>query len=98
MLEGPPGTGKTLLAKAMAGESGLPFFTANGSEFVEMYQGVAQTRIKQLFILARSFAPAIIFIGAPYLLFREGVVGVFWRGAGFDSENSWVGVEGSSRT
>ena len=62
LLEGPPGTGKTLLAKAMAGEAGIPFFSANGAEFVEMFQGVAAARIRSLFAAARKNAPAIIFI------------------------------------
>ena len=63
LLEGPPGTGKTLLAKAMAGEAGLPFFSANGAEFVEMFQGVAAARIRSLFVAARRNAPSIVFIG-----------------------------------
>lgn len=62
LLEGPPGTGKTLLAKAMAGEAGIPFYSANGAEFVEMFQGVAAARIRSLFRTARKKAPAIIFI------------------------------------
>ena len=64
LLEGPPGTGKTLLAKAMAGEKGIPFYAANGAEFVEMFQGVAAARIRSLFASARKNAQrgAIIFI------------------------------------
>ncbi|CAI9108872.1 OLC1v1008572C1 [Oldenlandia corymbosa var. corymbosa] len=62
LLHGPPGTGKTLLAKAIAGEAGLPFFAANGTDFVEMFVGVAASRVKDLFGSARSFAPSIIFI------------------------------------
>ncbi|KAG1331210.1 ATP-dependent zinc metalloprotease FtsH [Cocos nucifera] len=62
LLHGPPGTGKTLLAKAIAGEAGLPFFAANGTDFVEMFVGVAAARVKDLFANARSFAPSIIFI------------------------------------
>jgi len=64
LLEGPPGTGKTLLAKAMAGEKGIPFYSANGAEFVEMFQGVAAARIRSLFASARknSDKGAIIFI------------------------------------
>lgn len=62
LLEGPPGTGKTLLAKAMAGEGGIPFFSANGAEFVEMFQGVAAARIRSLFKTARKHSPSIIFI------------------------------------
>ena len=62
LLEGPPGTGKTLLAKAVAGEAGLPFFYATGSEFVEMFVGVAASRMRNLFKRARLNAPSIIFI------------------------------------
>ncbi|XP_062007290.1 probable inactive ATP-dependent zinc metalloprotease FTSHI 4, chloroplastic isoform X2 [Rosa rugosa] len=62
LLHGPPGTGKTLLAKAIAGEAGLPFFAANGTDFVEMFVGVAASRVKDLFASARSFTPSIIFI------------------------------------
>lgn len=62
LLEGPPGTGKTLLAKAMAGEAGIPFLSANGAEFVEMYSGVAAARVRSLFKAARKRAPAIVFI------------------------------------
>ncbi|KAG7614191.1 AAA+ ATPase domain [Arabidopsis suecica] len=62
LLHGPPGTGKTLLAKAIAGEAGLPFFAANGTDFVEMFVGVAASRVKDLFASSRSYAPSIIFI------------------------------------
>ena len=62
LFEGPPGTGKTLLAKAIAGEAGVPFFYANGSEFVEMFVGVAAKRVRDLFKRAREVSPAIIFI------------------------------------
>jgi len=62
LFEGPPGTGKTLLAKAVAGEAGVPFFYANGSEFVEMFVGVAAKRVRDLFKRARQVAPSIIFI------------------------------------
>ncbi|XP_042061086.1 probable inactive ATP-dependent zinc metalloprotease FTSHI 4, chloroplastic isoform X2 [Salvia splendens] len=62
LLHGPPGTGKTLLAKAIAGEAGLPFFASNGTDFVEMFVGVAASRVKDLFASARSFSPSIIFI------------------------------------
>ncbi|CAD5335831.1 unnamed protein product [Arabidopsis thaliana] len=60
LLHGPPGTGKTLLAKAIAGEAGLPFFAANGTDF--MFVGVAASRVKDLFASSRSYAPSIIFI------------------------------------
>jgi cell division protease FtsH len=62
LLVGPPGTGKTLLAKAVAGEAGVPFFSISGSEFVEMFVGVGAARVRDLFEQARARAPAIIFI------------------------------------
>ncbi|MDL2284391.1 ATP-dependent zinc metalloprotease FtsH [Oxalobacter sp. OttesenSCG-928-P03] len=62
LLVGPPGTGKTLLARAVAGEAGVPFFSINGSEFVEMFVGVGAARVRDLFEQARAQAPAIIFI------------------------------------
>ncbi|HEV3019064.1 MAG TPA: ATP-dependent zinc metalloprotease FtsH [Burkholderiaceae bacterium] len=62
LLVGPPGTGKTLLARAVAGEAGVPFFSINGSEFVEMFVGVGAARVRDLFEEARKKAPAIIFI------------------------------------
>ena len=62
LLEGPPGTGNTLLAKAVAGEAGVPFFTMSGSEFVEMFVGVGASRVRDLFENAKKNAPAIIFI------------------------------------
>ncbi|HVM70631.1 MAG TPA: ATP-dependent zinc metalloprotease FtsH [Anaerolineales bacterium] len=62
LLVGPPGTGKTLLAKATAGEAGVPFFETSGSEFVEMFVGVGAARVRDLFEQARKVAPAIVFI------------------------------------
>jgi cell division protease FtsH len=62
LLVGPPGTGKTLLAKAVAGESGVPFFSMSGSEFVEMFVGLGAARVRDLFTQAKAKAPCIIFI------------------------------------
>ena len=62
LLEGPPGTGKTLLAKAVAGEAGVPFYSISGSEFVEMFVGVGASRVRDLFENAKKSAPSIIFI------------------------------------
>lgn len=62
LLEGPPGTGKTLLAKAIAGEAKVPFFTISGSEFVEMFVGVGASRVRDLFAEAKKQAPCIVFI------------------------------------
>jgi cell division protease FtsH len=62
LLEGPPGTGKTLLAKAVAGEAGVPFYSISGSDFVEMFVGVGASRVRDLFEQAKKNAPAIIFI------------------------------------
>ncbi len=62
LLVGPPGTGKTLLAKAIAGEAGVPFFSISGSDFVEMFVGVGASRVRDLFVQAKKHAPCIIFI------------------------------------
>jgi cell division protease FtsH len=62
LMIGPPGTGKTLMARAVAGEAGVPFFSISGSEFVEMFVGVGASRVRDLFDRAKAEAPAIIFI------------------------------------
>merc|ERR1711971_450510 len=62
LLVGPPGTGKTLLAKAVAGEAGVPFFAVSGSDFVEMFVGVGSSRVRDLFKQAREQSPSIIYI------------------------------------
>merc|ERR1719188_305016 len=62
IMEGPPGTGKTLLARAVAGEAGVPFVSASGSEFVEMFVGVGASRVRDLFEQAKKNAPCIVFI------------------------------------
>jgi cell division protease FtsH len=80
LLVGPPGTGKTLLAKAVAGESGVPFFSISGSEFVEMFVGVGAARVRDLFEQARQKAPAIIFIDELDALGRARGIGPFSGG------------------
>lgn len=80
MLVGPPGTGKTLLAKAVAGESGVPFFSISGAEFVEMFVGLGAARVRELFEQAKLKAPCIIFIDELDALGKA-------RGAGFAGGN-----------
>jgi cell division protease FtsH len=75
LLVGPPGTGKTLLARAVAGEAGVPFFSISGSEFVEMFVGVGAARVRDLFEQARKSAPAIIFIDELDALGRARAIG-----------------------
>ena len=76
LLVGPPGTGKTLLAKAIAGEAGVPFFTISGSDFVEMFVGVGASRVRDLFEQAKKNSPCIVFIDEIDAVGRQ-------RGAGF---------------
>jgi cell division protease FtsH len=80
LLVGPPGTGKTLLAKAIAGEAGVPFFSISGSEFVEMFVGVGASRVRDLFKKAKDNAPCIIFIDEIDAVGRQ-------RGAGIGGGN-----------
>jgi len=80
LLVGPPGTGKTLLARAVAGEAGVPFFSISGSEFVEMFVGVGASRVRDLFEQAKSNAPCIIFIDEIDAVGRQ-------RGAGLGGGN-----------
>ncbi|WRH67440.1 MAG: ATP-dependent zinc metalloprotease FtsH2 [Planktothrix sp. GU0601_MAG3] len=80
LLVGPPGTGKTLLAKAIAGEAGVPFFSISGSEFVEMFVGVGASRVRDLFKKAKETAPCIVFIDEIDAVGRQ-------RGAGIGGGN-----------
>jgi cell division protease FtsH len=84
LLVGPPGTGKTLLARAVAGETGVPFFSITGSEFVEMFVGVGAARVRDLFEQARAQAPAIIFIDELDALGRARGIGM--PGGGHDEK------------
>ncbi len=84
LLVGPPGTGKTLLARAVAGEAAVPFFSINGSEFVELFVGVGAARVRDLFEQARLKAPAIIFIDELDALGRARGIGAF--GGGHDEK------------
>ena len=84
LLVGPPGTGKTLLARAVAGEAGVPFFSINGSEFVEMFVGVGAARVRDLFEQARKNAPCIIFIDELEALGRARGLGA--PGGGHDEK------------
>jgi len=80
LLEGPPGTGKTLLARAVAGEAGVPFFEASGSQFIEMFVGVGASRVRDLFDKAKKETPCVIFIDEIDAVGRQ-------RGAGFAGGN-----------
>ena len=81
LLMGPPGTGKTLLAKAVAGEAQVPFFSISGSDFVEMFVGVGASRVRDLFKQAKAAAPAIVFIDEIDAVGRQRGAGV---GGGHD--------------
>ena len=80
-MVGPPGTGKTLLAKAVAGEAGVPFFTISGSDFVEMFVGVGASRVRSMFEQAKKNAPCIVFIDEIDAVGRQRGAGV---GGGHD--------------
>jgi len=112
LLVGPPGTGKTLLAKAVAGQAKVPFFSISGSEFVEMFVGVGAARVRDLFQQARARAPAIIFIDELDALGRARGIGPFSGGHdekeqtlnqllvemdGFDSRSGLVIVAATNR-
>ena len=84
LLEGPPGTGKTLLAKAVAGEADVPFFSISGSDFVEMFVGVGASRVRSLFEDAKKAERAIIFIDEIDAVGRR-------RGTGMGGGNDEIG-------
>ncbi|MGN0940866.1 MAG: ATP-dependent metallopeptidase FtsH/Yme1/Tma family protein, partial [Selenomonadaceae bacterium] len=87
LLYGPPGTGKTLLARAVAGEAGVPFFSISGSDFVEMYVGVGASRVRDLFEQAKKNAPCIVFIDEIDAVGRQRAAGV---GGGHDEREQTV--------
>ena len=98
LLEGPPGTGKTLLAKAVAGEAGVPFYSISGSDFVEMFVGVGASRVRDLFDTAKKNSPAIIFIDEIDAVGRQRGAGM---GGGHDEREQTlnqllVGMDGFS--
>lgn len=88
LLIGPPGTGKTLLAKAVAGEAGVPFFSLSGSDFVEMFVGVGAARVRDLFKQAKEKAPSIIFIDEIDAIGRNRGKGGAMQGANDERENT----------
>lgn len=88
MLVGPPGTGKTLLAKAVAGEAKVPFFSISGSEFVEMFVGVGASRVRDLFKRAKEKAPSIVFIDEIDAVGRSRGKGAFLTGANDEREST----------
>merc|ERR1719506_2434280 len=104
MMEGPPGTGKTLLARAVAGEAGVPFISASGSEFVEMFVGVGAARVRDLFGEAKKNAPCIVFIDEIDAVGRSRASGGGGMGGGNDEREQTLnqiltemdGFEGNS--
>ena len=88
ILSGPPGTGKTLLAKATAGQAGVPFFSISGSEFLEMFVGVGPARVRDLFKEARKAAPCIIFIDEIDAVGRARAKGGSFGGGNDERENT----------
>ena len=88
LLCGPPGTGKTLLAKAVAGESGVPFYSISGSDFIEMFVGVGPSRVRDLFAEARANAPCIVFIDEIDAVGRQRGRGGFSGGGNDERENT----------
>ena len=91
LLEGPPGTGKTLLAKAVAGEAGVPFFSISGSDFVEMFVGVGASRVRDLFQDAKKNAPCIVFIDEIDAVGRKRGAGI---GGGYKGKSGTVVISG----
>src|SRR5690606_38513437 len=93
LLVGPPGTGKTLLAKAIAGEAEVPFFSISGSDFVEMFVGVGASRVRDLFKQARECSPCLIFLDER----EQTLTAILVEMAGFDADRGIILIASTNR-
>jgi cell division protease FtsH len=97
LLIGPPGTGKTLLARAVAGEAGVPFFSISGSEFIQMFVGVGASRVRDLFDQAKKNSPCIVFVDEIDAVGRQRGAGHRRRSRGAVLPHQWLGLRGDVR-